>query len=34
VSHTSNRTVRRVHFEDFGDAEFERLVFAYPVRDG
>jgi hypothetical protein len=22
-----NSTVRRVHFEDFGGAEFERLVF-------
>ena len=26
-----NSTVRRVHFEDFGGAEFERLVFAYHV---
>lgn len=29
-----NRTVHRVHFEDFGGAEFERLVFAYHVRAG
>ena len=29
-----NSTVRRVHFEDFGGAEFERLVFAYHVRVG
>ena len=29
-----NSTVRRVHFEDFGGAEFERLVFAYHVRAG
>lgn len=29
-----NRTVHRVHFEDFDGAEFERLVFAYHVRAG
>ena len=29
-----NSTVQRVHFEDFGGAEFERLVFAYHVRAG
>lgn len=29
-----NSTVRQVHFEDFGGAEFERLVFAYHVRAG
>ena len=28
------RTVQRVHFEDFGGAEFERLVFAYHLRAG
>lgn len=28
------RLVQRIHFEDFGGAEFERLVFAYHVRDG
>lgn len=27
-------TVRRVHFEDFGGVEFERLVFAYHLRAG
>jgi hypothetical protein len=27
-------TVQRVHFEDFGGTEFERLVFAYHVRAG
>ncbi|WP_246684911.1 hypothetical protein [Mesorhizobium sp. B2-7-1] len=26
--------VQRIHFEDFGGAEFERLVFAYHVRAG
>jgi hypothetical protein len=30
----SNRLVRRIHFEDYGGAEFERLVFAYHVRAG
>jgi hypothetical protein len=34
VSRTPNSTVHRVHFEDCGGAEFERLVFAYHVRDG
>jgi len=29
-----NSTVRPLHFEDFGGAEFERLVFAYHVRAG
>lgn len=29
-----NRTVRPVHFEDFGGADFERLVFAYHLRAG
>ena len=29
-----NSTVRPVHFEDFGGAGFERLVFAYHVRIG
>lgn len=29
-----NSTVRKVHFEDFGGAEFERLVFAYHLRAG
>jgi len=28
------RTVRPIHFEDFGGAEFERLVLAYHVRAG
>lgn len=28
------RTVRPVHFEDFGGQEFERLVFAYHLRAG
>lgn len=28
------RTVQRVHFEDFGGLEFERLVFAYHLRAG
>ena|SRR3989344_966214 len=28
------RTVRPIHFEDFGGAEFERLVFAYHLCDG
>lgn len=28
------RTVQRVHFEDFGGPEFERLVFAYHLRAG
>jgi hypothetical protein len=28
------RLVQRVHFEDFGGHEFERLVFAYHVRAG
>ncbi|MET4312533.1 hypothetical protein ABIC01_005544 [Bradyrhizobium sp. RT4b] len=26
---TIARTVRPIHFEDFGGSEFERLVFAY-----
>ncbi len=30
----TNSTVRPVHFEDFGGAEFERLVFAYHLRAG
>lgn len=30
----ANITVRPVHFEDFGGAEFERLVFAYHLRAG
>ena len=29
-----NATVRPVHFEDFGGAEFERLVFAFHLRAG
>ncbi|WP_198029581.1 restriction endonuclease [Bradyrhizobium sp. WSM3983] len=29
-----SRTVQRIHFEDFGGVEFERLVFAYHVRAG
>ncbi len=29
-----NRTVRPIHFEDFAGADFERLVFAYHLRDG
>lgn len=29
-----SRLVQRIHFEDFGGAEFERLVFAYHVRAG
>ncbi|MFQ3454112.1 restriction endonuclease [Bradyrhizobium sp. UFLA01-814] len=33
MPHTS-RLVQRIHFEDFGGAEFERLVFAYHVRAG
>jgi hypothetical protein len=28
------RTVRPIHFEDYCGAEFERLVFAYHLRDG
>lgn len=28
------RTVRPVHFEDFGGQDFERLVFAYHLRAG
>ncbi len=28
------RTVRPIHFEDFSGSEFERLVFAYHLRDG
>ena len=28
------RTVQRIHFEDFGGIEFERLVFAYHLRAG
>jgi hypothetical protein len=31
---TPPSTVQRVHFEDFGGTEFERLVFAYHVRAG
>jgi hypothetical protein len=31
---TPSRTVQRIHFEDFGGVEFERLVFAYHVRAG
>lgn len=27
-----NRLVNRIHFEDFGGVEFERLTFAYHVR--
>lgn len=34
MSRTPNSTVRRVHFEDFGGVEFERLVFAYHLRAG
>lgn len=34
MSRTPNSTVRRVHFEDFGGIEFERLVFAYHLRAG
>lgn len=34
MSRTPNSTVHRVHFEDFGGAEFERLVFAYHLRAG
>jgi len=33
MAHTA-RLVQRIHFEDFGGAEFERLVFAYHVRAG
>lgn len=29
-----SRLVQRIHFEDFGGAEFERLVLAYHVRAG
>ncbi|MFC3322899.1 restriction endonuclease [Mesorhizobium cantuariense] len=29
-----SRLVQRIHFEDFGGVEFERLVFAYHVRAG
>lgn len=29
-----NCTVRPVHFEDFSGSDFERLVFAYHLRDG
>lgn len=29
-----SRLVQRIHFEDFGGTEFERLVFAYHVRAG
>lgn len=29
-----NRMAQRIHFEDFGGTEFERLVFAYHVRSG
>jgi hypothetical protein len=29
-----SRIVGKIHFEDFGGAEFERLVFAYHVRAG
>ncbi|RVN81308.1 restriction endonuclease, partial [Sinorhizobium meliloti] len=29
-----SRIVQRIHFEDFGGTEFERLVFAYHVRAG
>lgn len=29
-----NRLVQRIHFEDYGGVEFERLVFAYHVRAG
>ncbi len=28
------RAVRPIHFEDFGGTDFERLVFAYHLRDG
>lgn len=28
------KTVNRVHFEDYGGENFERLVFAYHLRDG
>src|SRR5882757_9173229 len=28
------RAARPIHFEDLGGAEFERLVFAYHLRDG
>jgi hypothetical protein len=28
------RVVQKIHFEDFGGSEFERLVFAYHVRAG
>lgn len=31
---TIARTVRPIHFEDFGGTEFERLVFAYHLWDG
>jgi hypothetical protein len=31
---TPGSTVSRVHFEDFGGADFERLAFAYRVRAG
>jgi hypothetical protein len=30
----TSRLVQKIHFEDFGGAEFERLVFAYHVRAG
>lgn len=29
-----SRLIQRIHFEDFGGTEFERLVFAYHVRAG
>jgi hypothetical protein len=29
-----SRLVQKIHFEDFGGTEFERLVFAYHVRAG
>jgi hypothetical protein len=28
------RATRPVHFEDFSGADFERLIFAYHLRDG
>jgi hypothetical protein len=31
---TIARTVRPIHFEDFSDTEFERLVFAFHLCDG
>ena len=34
MQNSINRTVGRVHFEDFSGTEFERLVFAYHVRAG